>query len=114
MTHEEVARVCHEATRAWCQVNGDDSQKPWDLAEEWQRRQAIEEVRFIAENVGITAQEHHDAWAAAKLRDGWRYGKVKDAQEKTHPCLLPFSQLFPPDQAKARIFKAICGALLGD
>jgi hypothetical protein len=41
-----IAQVCHEANRAWCEVNGDTSQKPWNEAEQWQRDSAIKGVEF--------------------------------------------------------------------
>lgn len=30
-----IAKACHEANRAWCQANGDDTQKHWEDAEQW-------------------------------------------------------------------------------
>ena len=41
-----IAVVCHEANRAWCAVNADDSQKPWNEAKEWQRESAVKGVIF--------------------------------------------------------------------
>ena len=41
---ERVARICHEANRAYCQTIGDFSQRPWAEADEWQRKSAIEGV----------------------------------------------------------------------
>jgi hypothetical protein len=31
---EQIARVAYEANRAYCRTIGDDSQKPWDEAEQ--------------------------------------------------------------------------------
>jgi hypothetical protein len=47
----------------------------------------------------------------AKLSQGWRYGEVKDAVAKTHPCMVPFEQLPVEQQAKDRLLLAIVKAL---
>jgi hypothetical protein len=110
-TYEAIARVCHEANRAWCELTGDRSQKPWDAAEQWQRDSAIAGVKFAIANPDAPASAQHDAWSADKVRDGWRYGETKDASAKTHPCLVPFEQLPEFQQAKDLLFKAIVSAL---
>jgi hypothetical protein len=106
-----IARACHEANRGWCEAHGDFSQKWWHHAEQWQRDSAIAGVKFAIENPDAPDSAQHDAWMADKLRDGWRYAAVKDGAAKTHPCIVPFDQLPPMQQAKDRLFKAIVGAL---
>ena len=51
------------------------------------------------------------SWTQNKINDGWTYGPIKDAVNKTHPCLVPFNQLEPAQQAKDFIFKAVVNAL---
>lgn len=41
----------------------------------------------------IIAGNIHDAWAAGRLDEGWRFGECLDAQHKTHPCLRPYEEL---------------------
>ena len=41
MNIEDIARICHEANRAYCKAFGDDSHLPWDSAPQWQRESAI-------------------------------------------------------------------------
>jgi hypothetical protein len=48
-----------------------------------------------------------------KLDAGWVYGEVKDAEKKTHPCLVPFSELPPFQQQKDSLFCGIVDALAG-
>jgi RyR domain-containing protein len=38
---------------------------------------------------------------------GWRWGAVKDPQQRTHPNLLPYSELPPAEREKDSLFKAI-------
>ncbi len=108
---ELIARICHETNRAWCEAIGDHSQKPWDQAEDWQRESAIAGVKFALRNCLAPESAQHDAWMADKLRAGWRYGPVKDADKKEHPCILPFDQLPPEQQAKDKLFRGIVYAL---
>ena len=108
---ETIARVCHEANRAWCEAHGDYSQKSWEAAEEWQRDSAVKGVRFAVGNPNAPDSAQHEAWMDDKKRDGWVWGEVKDATHKTHPCIVPFDQLPPEQQAKDRLFRAIVRSL---
>jgi len=76
-----------------------------------QRESAIQGVEFALANPDAPDSALRDAWSADKVRDGWRYGPVKDAQAKTHPRLVPFDQLPAHQQAKDRLFRAIVRAL---
>lgn len=40
----------------------------------------------IAENV-------HENWSAARMKEGWVYGPARSDAEKTHPCLVPYAML---------------------
>jgi len=111
MRHEEIAKVCHEANKAFCEALGDMSQKHWDEAEEWQRDSAVKGVLFAIDNPDAPASSQHDAWSADKFKDGWKFGPVKDAEKKEHPCLVPFEQLPLTQQAKDTLFKSVVSAL---
>lgn len=39
------------------------------------------------------AENAHEVWAAARKREGWTYGPVRDDQNKRHPDLIPYSAL---------------------
>lgn len=107
----DIAMVCHEANRAWCLTDGDTSQKPWTEAEQWQRDSAIKGVIFTVGNPDAPDSAQHDAWLADKVRDGWTYGPVKDADAKTHPCIVPFAELPDFQRKKDTLFRAIVNAL---
>lgn len=108
---ETIARVCHEANRAWCEAHGDTSQKVWEDAEQWQRDSAIEGVQVALD--GATPEQQHEAWCEAKRRDGWTYGPVKDAEAKTHPCLVDYTMLDPMQKAKDSLFGGVVASLSG-
>jgi RyR domain len=113
MNNEAIARVCHAANREFCETLGDRSQKSWDEAEEWQRQSAIKGVQFAIDNPNVPASAQHEAWLADKFKDGWKYGVVKDAVAKTHPCFVPFDALSPEQQIKDHLFKAVVKAMTG-
>jgi hypothetical protein len=110
MDVEKIARVCHQANKALCETLGDESQKDWSDAEEWQRDSAIKGVLFALRNPNAPASAQHDAWLADKFKDGWKYGPVKDASKKTHPCCVAYDALPPEQRLKDYLFKAVVSA----
>ena len=110
MTNDQVARIVHEANRAYCQTIGDNSQVPWDEAPEWQRESASDGVDGIRSGRIGTPEQSHESWLAEKSRTGWIYGPVKDADAKTHPCIVPYAELPDAHQTKDAIFFAIVKA----
>jgi hypothetical protein len=108
---ENIAKMCHQANKVWCELNGDNSQKDWDEAEQWQRDSAINGVKFKLAHPTAGKDAQHNAWMQDKLNDGWVYGEVKDAEKKTHPCIVPFEQLPEFQQKKDSLFCAIVDAL---
>lgn len=49
--------------------------------------------------IEILAVRVHESWMKQRLSEGWRYGKIRDDKEKTHPCIVPYNQL--PESEKA-------------
>ncbi len=106
----DIARVCHEANRALQMIQGDPSPSPsWENAEQWQVDAAIDEVKK-AQN-GATSRQLHYKWCQLKTGSGWVYGEVKDADKKTHPCLVPYEDLPEEQRIKDDLFNAIVKAL---
>lgn len=108
-----AARVAHEVNRVYCHSLGDDSQVPWDEAPEWQRASCIAGVNAVAKDPAMTLVEQHALWCRHKKEDGWTHGETKDAEAKTHPCLVPYSDLPPEQQRKDAFFVAAVRAVLG-
>lgn len=106
-----IAIVCHQANHAWCELNGDYSQKNWTDAEQWQRDSALTGVKFRIENPIVGHDAQHNAWLKDKTDNGWLYGEKKDAEAKTHPCIVPFDQLPEFQKKKDALFCAIVDAL---
>ncbi|WP_018865117.1 RyR domain-containing protein [Thioalkalivibrio sp. ARh3] len=110
MSYEDIARVAHEANRAYCLSIGDDSQPTWEDAPEWQRDSAVAGVIAHLER-DLTPEESHESWMRHKAEDGWVYGEEKDPEAKTHPCMVPYEQLPEEQQAKDALFSAVVSAL---
>lgn len=107
----KIAEVCHQANKALCVAFGDLSQVDWGAAPQWQRDSAIAGVKFCMDNPEASPSANHDSWLEEKRRTGWRFGQVKDAEAKTHPCFVPYDELPPDQKAKDHVFKAIVAAL---
>lgn len=108
---KQIARVCHEANKGYCESLGDFSQVTWEDADRWQKESAIAGVQFCLENPDAPASANHDSWLAKKEKDGWVYGEIKDVENKTHPCMVPYEQLPVEQQKKDALFKAIVAVL---
>lgn len=106
-----IARICHETNRRYCRALGDESQRIWEDAPDWQRETCIKGVEFHLANPDAGPDDSHNKWLQEKARTGWTYGEVKDEGAKTHPCFVDFDKLPPDQQAKDRLFKAIVDAL---
>ena len=109
---EIIARICHEANKAYCESMEDFSQLPWDEAPEWQKNSAFNGVLFHMEHPDALPSASHESWLAEKKADGWKYGPIKDADKKEHPCFVPFEDLPFNQQMKDVIFGGICKALI--
>jgi hypothetical protein len=110
----QIAKVCHEVNRAYCLSIGDDSQPTWENAPEWQKISALEGVNYYMDNADTTPEDSHKSWLAVKEKDGWVYGEVKDEKEKTHPCMVPYSELPKEQQTKDYLFKAVVDSFLAE
>lgn len=109
---EQIAKVCHQANKAWCEATGDFSQEDWHNAEPWQRESAIRGVEFKLDNLDAGNDSQHNAWMADKVKEGWIYGEKKDADVKTHPCMVPYNDLPEIQKKKDALFSNIVKALL--
>jgi hypothetical protein len=105
-----IARAVHEAIRGLQAAFGEKEAPPWE-ASGWMQESSVEGVEFALSNPTPGAQ--HDAWCAAKRRDGWRHGAVKDEKQKTHPSLVPFEQLDHREQLKDALLIAIVQGMAG-
>ena len=54
------------------------------------------------------AELEHGRWNMERLRNGWRYGKVRDESQRIHDCLVSWDELStdikPYDRDSVRAF----------
>ena len=106
-----IAKVCHETNRAYCEILGDMSQVPWEDAPGWQKDSAIKGVEFCLANPDAPASSNHESWLKEKEATGWKYGAVKNAETKEHPCYVPYEELPREQQLKDQLFKDVVRVL---
>jgi hypothetical protein len=111
MDVQSIARVCHEANRAYCQSIGDNSQPTWDEAPDWQKQSAENGVRFHLENPDAKPSHSHEEWLKEKAAAGWKFGPVKNPETKEHPCFVPYDELPEEQKRKDALFISVVHAL---
>ena len=111
MNVQDIAKIAHEINAAYCFALGDLSQQPWEEAPQWQRESAVLGVQFHLDNPDASASSSHDSWRKEKHNSGWVYGEEKDAELKTHPCMVDFDLLPKDQQAKDFIFSQVVRSL---
>ena len=104
----DLGKLCHQINRAYCQTIGDNSQVDWDVAPQWQRESAVKGVQYFIEHPNVTPEGMHFNWVKDKMKDGWKYGPVKDAEKKEHPCMVEYEKLVIEQRMKDHLFLAVC------
>lgn len=113
MERSKIAKICHEVNRSYCQALGDNSQPAWEDAPDWMQTSAANGVDLHLDNPGAGPEATHESWMVEKEKNGWKYGPVKDAGKKEHPCMVPFCELPVEQQAKDFIFRSVVRELAG-
>lgn len=111
MLIEKIAQVAHEVNKAFCESIGDNSQTSWEDAPAWQKESAVLGVIFHVEHPDAGPDASHNNWMKQKIVTGWKYGPVKDAEKKEHPCIVPFEFLKQEQQAKDFLFRQVVHSL---
>lgn len=101
---QKTAHACYEANRQYCISIGDNSFVPWKDAPQWQKETNINGVKFRLKNPNATPEDMHKSWMEQKRSEGWKYGAVKDAEKKEHPCFVPYEQLPAAQKFKDYLF----------
>lgn len=98
---DEIAKIAHETNRAYCGTIEDGDRQPmWEDAPDWQKESAHIGVWNVLQNPTMTPEQSHEGWLKVKKGEGWKYGKVKDPEKKTHPCMMPYEYL--PEEQKIK------------
>lgn len=114
MEIEQIAKICHEVNKIYCESIGDFSQPSWKDAPQWQKDSAKSGVIFHLTNPRSKPEDSHNNWMKEKLENGWKYGEVKNPDTKEHPCLVPYNKLPKEQQIKDKLFLGIVKTFLNE
>ena len=67
-------------------MNRNYEPQPIDTSEITLPRELLELVEKIAKNT-------HDVWAVGRIKEGWKYGEVRDDANKLTPCMVEYDEL---------------------
>jgi hypothetical protein len=109
---EMAARVAHEVNRVYCGHLGDASQLSWSASPDWQKKSCISGVAERMKNPHQAPETSHERWLEHKEKEGWKYGPIKDAEKKEHPCMVPYDQLPSDQKLKDHFFCAVVDAFV--
>lgn len=105
---EEIAKIIYEATR----IEAEWSKRrivpeKWDKRDEAFRKQFIAIIdKYLKQDKLPTPKEAHDSWMESYNKMGWKYGKERNTELKTHPDMLPYEKLPQDEKDKDAIFLA--------
>lgn len=102
-----IASIAHGINLAYSASLGDQSHLPWEETSEELKKSIEYGVKLHLENPHTTPEQSHESWLVQKEADGWVYGEIKDLENKTHPCILPYDQLPAEQKTKDYLFKAV-------
>lgn len=111
MQTHHLAYIAYAANRALQRITVDPAESPaWEDATEENRAILIEGVRGLVEHAD-TPEQAHERWRTAKAAAGWSWGPVKDPARRTHPAMVPWSELMEHERARTRLLHAVVNAL---
>ncbi len=102
-----IAKQVHPVVWAYGKSYGDvtlDRSEPWGLKAADLQHPTTRAVLAILLDPNISPSACHNAWAAERAREGWRYGPDFDPFAKTHPYLIAYTRLPKNVQFKYMLF----------
>jgi len=79
------------------------------LRDEKFKTQFLEVIdRQCGPNRSTSPEELHGGWVQAYVQMGWVYGTTYSVDNKTHPDMVPYSQLEKRERDKDAVFIMLC------
>lgn len=101
---EFMARVAHEQVMGLCACLGQPTIS-WEQASDMDQSSTREQILACVNDPNMNPQENWRIWAQNKTKAGWVWGPIKDADAKTHPCLVDSYDKVPfEERVKDHIF----------
>jgi hypothetical protein len=73
----------------------------------WRESIATVIEKHLASETLPSPEQQHNLWMDEHLKMGWKYGKERDLVNKTHPNLVPYSDLPEHEKQKDALFLAL-------
>lgn len=108
---EQIAQVCHAATRALQEISGEPASPVWGRMPTEQRASVMAAVALAQQ--GTPPDALHRAWCQHQRSQGWRWGPVRDEQAKRSPALVPYCRLPAEQRMRDTVVYAIVRAMSG-
>ena len=109
LTARRAAFIYDAARLAAITANAPIIPVPWSERERAFKEQFLD---VIERQCGIqrsnSPEELHGSWMQAYFAMGWVYGEIYDREKKSHPDLVPYSQLGQLERDKDAVFVALC------
>ena len=104
------ARFVYDAARLAAEAAGAPIVPvPFDQREDNFKNQFLKVIeRQCGDNRSRSPEELHGGWMQAYFSMGWIYGKEYNRENKTHPDLVPYSDLGQLERDKDAVFVALC------
>lgn len=96
------AKLCHAAIKAYNDARGEIT-LDFGLI----KAGLVHAIQDAVEDERIDGKEMHRRWMEDKLAKGWVHGPEKDAQKRTHPCILGYEELPAEQRVKDNIILGI-------
>jgi len=108
--NERRAIFVYEGARIAAQAaNAPIVPAPWDERERDFKSQFLSVIeRQCGEQRSHSPEELHGSWMQAYFLNGWKYGKVYNREDRTHPDLVPYAQLEKREKDKDEVFISLC------
>lgn len=107
-----IAQCAYAVNQAYCQQLGDMSMLGWDNETE-----AVRTGYFLGVHAklskNLSPEQQHEMWCQSKFADGWKYGPVKNVEQKLNPALVDYSELPKEQKMKDFLFHAVVDSLKG-
>lgn len=107
-----IIQTTYNINRLYCRALGDFSLVPWEKTTEDIINSMYLGVRNVIKNPDLTPEMSHVCWLNCKREEGWVYGPEKSAKNKTHPCIMPYSELPEEQRVKDLLFITVVRSLL--
>lgn len=106
-----IARVAVEVVRDYARSQGDTTLPVWEETSAEAQARAVRDVELYLADADAHLSSSHAAWRNEQIADGWTYGPAYDAEKKTNPKIVPYTDLPAEVRTRDWIFRGVVHAI---